>query len=93
MVKVRDNYLFRGDDEIGKIMDNGVYEHTGRRLGYFRDNHVYDNEGRELAWLDGNRIKFPHDSTTLRLEDVTEKILGGPYSDLARVAVKILLGD
>jgi len=93
MIQIKDNHLFRGSDEIGKIADEGIYDHTGKRLGYFRDNHVYDHEGRELAWVDGNRVKFPHDSHTLRLEDIQEKIIGGPFSDLARVAVKMLLGD
>jgi hypothetical protein len=93
MIQVKDNYLWRGGDRIGKIEDNYIYDHTGKCLGYFRDNHVYDHEDRELAWIDGNKVKFPHDSNTLRLEDVQEKIIGGPYSDLARVAVKMFLGD
>lgn len=93
MVQIKDNHLWRGGDYIGKIEGDGIYEHSGRRLGYFRDNHVYDHEGREVAWIEGNKVKFPHDSTTLRLEDIQESIVGGPYSDLARVAVKMFLGD
>lgn len=93
MIQVKDNYLWRGGDEIGKIMDNGIYDHTGKRLGYFLDNHVYDHKGRELAWIDGNRVKFPHDSHTLRLEDIQESVSGGPYPNLARVAVRLLLGE
>lgn len=93
MIKIKDGYLYRGGDEIGRIHDNEIYGHSGKRLGYFLGSHIYDNGEREIGRIEGNHITVPHDSHFIRLEDNQQVIVGGVYSDLARAAIRLLLGE
>ncbi len=93
MIKIENGYLYRGGEKIGRIEDNDIYEHGGGRLGYFEGTKIYDQTGKEIGRVDGNHIEVPHDTKVIDLEDNRQTIVGGTYSDVARAAIRLLLGE
>lgn len=93
MIKIEDKYIYRGGEKIGRIEDNDIYEHAGKRLGYFEGTKIYDNTGKEIGHINGNHIEVPHDTKVIRLEDNQQVITGGTYSEVARAAIRLLLGE
>ncbi len=92
MLNIVGNDITRGGEKIGYFQDNDIYNHEGKKLGYFTENDIYNVDGRKLAYIEGNFIKT-FDDKTMRLEDNREHVSGGTLSDLARVAIRMLLGD
>ena len=92
MIKIVGNNIWRGGEKIGWLQDDNVYSHENRKIGYFSDNDIYNQEGRKVGYIEGDYIKTV-DGKEIRLEDNREHVVGGSISDLARAAIRLLLGD
>lgn len=94
MISVRGNDFWRGSEKIGYIVGNDIKSHDGRKLGYFEDNHIYNHDGRKIGYLRGNEIRaLPDDELVAHIDENRSHVSGGALSDLARAAVRLLLGD
>lgn len=92
MIKIIGNDIWRGNDKIGWVRGNDILDEDGRKIGYFTGNDIYDVSGKKIAYIEHNRV-FPKDGEPFPLDDVRRHIYGGTISDIARVAIKLLIGD
>jgi len=92
MIKVDGNTLWRGGEKIGWVENYRVYDHNGYEIGYYENERIYDAHGKEIGWIKGDYIET-HGGRSIRLDDNRWDIEGGDFSDLARAAVRLLLGD
>lgn len=93
MIKVIDDKLWRGGEKIGWLDENRIYDHEGRKLGYFEGESIYNVDGHKIGYIEGDEIHSTTDDRVIRLEDNHEHVSGGEISDVARAAIRLLLGD
>ena len=95
MITIKDKELWRGGEKVGRVEEDHILDHEGKRLGHFSDSEkkIYDENGKEVGKIVGNHITFPGDEHYIRVEDNQQLILGGVYSDVARAAIRIFLGE
>lgn len=92
MIKIVGNDIMRGGAKIGWIEGNDIYNEDGGKVGYFSSNDIYDAGNRKLGYTEGNYLHTA-DGHKIELDDIRKGIAGGSLSDLARAAVRLLLGD
>ena len=92
MIQIVNNDIRRGDVKIGWIEDEYIYDHTGKKIGFFDDNHIFNSEGKKIGYLQDDYIFTMQGSTKIRIEDNLKEVNGGTISDLARAAIRLLLG-
>jgi hypothetical protein len=92
MIKIVGNGIWRGGEKIGWLQEDCIYNHENRKIGYFSGNDIYNQEGRKVGYIEGDYIKTVG-GMEIRLEDNREHVVGGGASDLARAAIRLLLGD
>jgi len=92
MLKIIGNDITRGGKKIGYVTENDVYDEHGRKVGYFTSNDVYDASGHKRGYLEGDSIHLT-EGKTIRISENHKDVEGGSLSDLARAAVRLLLGD
>lgn len=91
MIKIVDNDIFRGGQKIGWIEGNDIWGNSGK-LGYFLDNDIYNKAGKKIGYLEGNYL-ITIEGKKIRLDENRRIITGGTISDLARAAIRLLLGE
>ncbi len=96
MIKIVGNDLWRGGEKIGWIEGNDVYSTAvaanGGKVGYYRGNDVHRADGTKIGWIDGNYLRSI-DGLSIQLQENRSRISGGAVSDIARCAVRLLMGD
>ena len=92
MLKIVGNDIWRSSTKIGWIQENRVFSHDGKKLGYYTDNDIYEASGRKIAWVEADRL-YTVDHEHFRLEEVVHNVQGGPYPNMMRAMIKLLLGD
>jgi hypothetical protein len=94
MLKIIDNHVWRGGEKIGWIEDSHhIYSQDGKKVGYFDEDYIYNIDGRKIGYFENDYLKSEDGNISLRIEDVREHVTGGPYSDHARCAIRLLLGE
>ena len=94
MLKIIGNDIKRGGVKLGWIDGNDIRNHEGKKLGYFTSNDVYRADGVKIGFTQGNELYFVNSGRKVHLDDLRQKfVVGGSFSDLARAAVLILIGD
>ncbi len=92
MIEIDGSTLWRGGEKIGWVENYRVYAKDGYELGYYENGKIYDRNGHELGWIEGDYLKTPS-GNSIKLEYINDEISGGDFSELARAAVRLLLGD
>ena len=92
MVKISGNDVLREGTKIGWLSGNDVYNLSGTKVGFYTANDIYNDRGVKIAYLDGAYLRLTN-GTNLATERVRREIQGGAYSDLARAAILLLLGN
>jgi len=89
------NDILRGGKKIGWLRGNDIYDWNGKKLGYYHDSigDVFSASGRKIAYLRGNYLETSDGYTKVRLDEVHREVSGGGISEIARAAIRILLGD
>ena len=94
MIKTSGNDIFRNGIKIGWIMNNHIFDHNGKKLGYFTsDNKVFDENIKKLAHLEGEFVYYPDTTKKVRLEDVISGIESPSLSNIQRIAIRIFFGN
>jgi hypothetical protein len=91
MLKLIGNDIYRGEDKIGWLENNHVFDRNAKKLGYFDDAHVYDVDTTKIAYISGDILYDAGGAHKARLEDVLEAI-EGILPNIAKCAIYILLG-
>ena len=92
MIKIVGNDIMRGGEKIGLIEGNDIVDENGNKLGYFTGNSIFAVDGRRLGSLAGNVLKTVTGGK-FDIDDNRRVVTGGTVSDLARVAIRLLLGE
>ena len=94
MITIRGNDFWRGTEKLGYILDNDIYDYNGKKLGYFEGTHIYDFSARKIAYIQGNEvISIADEDLRFKLDENRRRVSGGALSDVARAAVRLLIGD
>lgn len=93
MIKIIGNNIWRGGEKVGWLQGDYVYSHDGRKLGYSEGSNVYNMSGHKIGYIEGDEIHSTADDRVTRLEDNHGHVVGGEISDVARAAIRLLLGD
>jgi hypothetical protein len=91
----RDNDIVRNGTKVGWIVDNHIFDHMGKKIGYTTfDNYVCDaNTAKKLAHIDGDFVYDPNTGKRTRLEDDLAGIESPSLSNIMRVAIRIFFGN
>lgn len=92
MIKIIGNDIMRGGEKIGWIRENDLYNEDGQKVGYFSSNDIYDRGNNKLGYIQGNYL-YTSEGHKLELDDIRKDIAGGSLPDLARAAIRLLLGN
>jgi hypothetical protein len=92
MIKIYGNDIWRGGQKIGWIVGNDVYNARGDKTGYFQSNDIYRRDGMKIGYIEGNILYSTTDGKSFRLDEIRNTIRGGSISDLARAAIRLLIG-
>ncbi len=94
MLTIRNKDIYRANVKIGWIRENDIYDHAGKKLGYFMESNgdIFNYGGTKVAYLEGDYLVMLN-GKKLRLDENHAKITGGLYSELARAAIRLFLGD
>jgi hypothetical protein len=93
MMTIQGNDVRRAGEKIGYLEGNDVYDQAGHKAGYYRSNDIYDHNNHKIGYVEGNYVKNADGRSVTSLSDLHAHVSGGAYSDLARAAVYLLLGD
>jgi len=93
MIKIDDNHIWREGEKIGWIEGHRIYNADDEKVGYYDDAYIYDVSGRKIGYFEGDYLKSEDGNLTVRLEENREHVTGGSYSDHARAAIRLLLGE
>ena len=92
MLKIQGNDVMRGGTKVGYVTGNDIYDENGKKAGYFTSNDIYDERSRKRGYIEGNYL-YLTEGGKINISENRRMISGGSLSDLARAAVRILLGD
>ena len=93
MLSILGNDILRSGAKIGWIEGNDIRDHDGKKLGYFTDTHVYrGKDGIAVAFIKNNDFSLSNGSI-IKLDELRHHVTGGNLSDIARGAIKVLMGD
>ncbi len=91
MIKIDGNTIWRDGSKIGWMEGNHVRAHDGTKMGYFEGNNIYNNNGNKVAYTQGNYLYSESGDKKVPMEKISEQIVGGIVSDIAKCAIYILL--
>jgi 4-fold beta-flower domain-containing protein len=92
MIKIIGNDITRGGVKIGWVESTNIRDQSGRKLGYFSSNDIYRADGKKMGYIEGNTLYFSS-GKTVSMDKVKREVSGGSIPNLARAAVKIIIGD
>lgn len=94
MLKIIGRDVWRGDEKIGWVSGNDVYNKEGHKVGYFSrgDGHIYDSSMKKIGYIEENHL-YMVGRDRIRLDDNRKEVTGGALDDIDRAAVRLLLGD
>lgn len=93
MAHIINDQIMREGTKIGFLKGDQIFNHEGQKVGYFSEHHIYDSTGHTIGYIEGDYLKTENGDVKVRLEDNRTAIHGEGYSDAARCAVRLLLGE
>ncbi|MEI6057965.1 MAG: 4-fold beta flower protein [bacterium] len=92
MIQVgNDGTLKRADVKVGWLRGNYIYDHTDTKIGYISGQNIYTTAGKRLAYIYGEYMILMPSDTRIRIEENNKEVMGA-ISDVARAAIRLLLG-
>lgn len=92
MLQLRGNDIYRGDQKIGWLQGNHLFDREGKKLGYFEENHIYDENAHKIAYIEDDKIFDETGKSRATLEMASESI-EGVLPEMAKCAIYTLLGN
>ncbi|MBU4348228.1 hypothetical protein KJ671_01835 [Patescibacteria group bacterium] len=92
MIKIIGNDITRGGVKIGWVESSNIRDNSGRKLGYFSSNDIYRIDGKKMGYIERNTL-YLSSGKTIGMDKIKKEVSGGNITNLARAAVKIIIGD